>query len=124
LLYRCETLPFFKKHFALSWLLSNFKNLFHKAWTLRPGFQNFNWSNKTLLFSFKGFKFNFAEIRYFYATKHFCFLRKQEVQASYSFLKKKDGCQICVNKLARRSAVASTKLVASPWAGLTKQLYK
>jgi hypothetical protein len=31
----------------------------------------------------------------------------------YTIFKKKDGCRI-----------ASTKLVASPWAGLTKQLYK
>ncbi len=40
------------------------------------------------------------------------------------FLKKKDGCLICVNKLALDQLFASTKLIASPWAGLTKQLYK
>jgi len=43
------------------------------------------------------------------------FLRSQkEVQVrQQTIFKKKDGCQI-----------ASTKLVASPWAGLTKQIYK
>ena len=37
---------------------------------------------------------------------------------------KKDGCQIASTNLLVDQLFASTKLIASPWAGLTKQLYK
>jgi hypothetical protein len=42
---------------------------------------------------------------------------KNEAQMRQS--KKKDGCQICVNKLTRKSA---NQRPSSPWAYLTKQI--
>jgi hypothetical protein len=79
-------------------------NIFHKAWTLRPGFQTLLRSLKTLP--------NFSKV---------AFTQSKEVQASINHFSKRKMAANLRQQLIRKSA---NQRSSSPWAYLTKQIYK